>query len=219
MSYVDQSGRRNPASIAAVVGVHLAIGYALLSGLAIKVIKIPLAHTEVVFPVDQPPPPPPHPVETQRNKLPTPSVPVPPQPQNDELKTEQTQIPLPPLSGPTGSAGGGGIELPQPLPPKPNLARDLVPGADRLRWITTDDYPAAALRQGLQGTVVISAMIGADGKVRSCVVTQSSGSQLLDDTTCRLYAKRGHFTPARDADGNAIPAQRTDRFRWQIPNE
>jgi len=77
----------------------------------------------------------------------------------------------------------------------------------------------AALRQGLQGTVVISAMIGADGKVRSCVVTQSSGSQLLDDTTCRLYARRGHFIPARDADGNAIPAQRTDRFRWQIPNE
>ena len=39
MSYADQSGRRNPASIAAVVGVHLAIGYALLSGLAIKVIS------------------------------------------------------------------------------------------------------------------------------------------------------------------------------------
>jgi len=219
MSYVDQSGRRNPASIAAVVGVHLAIGYALLSGLAIKVIKLPLAHTEVVFPVDQPPPPPPHPVETQRNQLPTPSVPVPPQPQNDELKTEQTQIPFPSLPGPTGSVSGGGVELPQPRPPKPNLARDLVPGADRLRWITTDDYPATALRQGVQGTVGISAMIGADGKVRSCVVTQSSGSQLLDDTTCRLYARRGHFIPARDADGNAIPAQRTDRFRWQIPNE
>jgi periplasmic protein TonB len=191
----------------------------LLSGLAYKVIRHPPRITTVEFPIDQPPPPPPHPVETQRNKLPTPPIPTPPQPQTDELKSQQTQFPLPPLPGPVGTPSGGGMEMPQPLPAKPNLARDVVPGADRLRWITTDDYPATALRQGIQGTVVISAMIGADGKVRSCVVMQSSGSQLLDDTTCRLYARRGHFTPARDADGNAIPAQRTDRFRWQIPNE
>jgi len=42
---------------------------------------------------------------------------------------------------------------------------------------------------------------------------------LLDDATCRLYSQRARFTPARDADGNPIPAQRTDRYHWQIPNE
>jgi len=218
MSYVDQSRRRNPAMVAAVAGVHIAIGYALLSGLAYEVVKLPPRWTTVEFPVDQPPPPPPYPIQTQRTKLPTQPIPT-PQPQNDQLKAENPVIVAPTFSDAMANSAGGGIDLPPSLPPKANLARDAVPGTDRLRWITTEDYPATALRQGIQGSVVISAMIGADGRVRSCLVTQSSGSQLLDDTTCRLYAKRAHFTPARDADGNAIPAQRTDRFRWQIPNE
>ena len=58
-----------------------------------------------------------------------------------------------------------------------------------------------------------------DGRVRSCLVTQSSGSRLLDDATCRLYTLRAHFTPAHDADGNPVTAQLSFRYRWQIPQE
>ena len=218
MSYTDQSRRSSPTSIAVVIGVHVAIGYAFISGLAYTVIHGPPIRTEIKeVPLEPPPPPHPDIVPPKARTTTEPTI-VPPQPRDDLFKTDPIVRPLPPID-PGLSGNGGATEVTPPQPPKLSQAHDLVPGADRLRWITTDDYPAAALRQGLQGSVVISAMVGTDGRVRSCIVTKSSGSQLLDDTTCRLYNKRAHFTPARDADGNPIGAQRTDRFRWQIPNE
>ncbi|WP_420139758.1 energy transducer TonB [Sphingomonas sp.] len=218
MSYTDQTKRSSPASIAAVIGVHVAIAYGLISGLAMKVIRdIPIVTVGQILP-DDPPPPPPRDMPVQKTtRTPQPTT-LPPVRNEEVLRPQETIVPTVTTvdlgAGPTS----GPVVLPV-NPPKPNLSRAAVPGADRLRWITTQDYPSAALRQGISGTVVIAATIGADGKVQSCEVTQSSGSQMLDDTTCRLYARRAHFTPALDADGNAVTARRVDRFRWQIPNE
>lgn len=219
MSYVEQSKRRNPVAVAAVMGAHVAIGYALLSGLAYQVIKVRPTITDVVFPTDQPPPPARHDIPKTKVRTPTEKQVLAPDHLPDEIKQPPIVNPFPPTQPDTGSGDGGGMADSLPQPPRQNLARDAIPTADRMLWITTEDYPAAALRQNLQGIVVISATIGTDGRVRSCVVTQSSGSQLLDDTTCRLYSKRAHFMPARDAYGNPTSAQRIDRFRWQIPNE
>jgi protein TonB len=219
MSYLEQTGRKNPASVAAVVGIHLAVGYALLSGLAITVIR-DIPGIPQIIPVNEPPPPPPHKMETQRTKLPVNTNPT-PKP-DDSFKVERTILPPPTIDGgPAGATDGGGsgpVEI-APPPPKPSLATDAAPARNWRQWITTDDYPTAALRNDVQGLVVISVTIGTDGKVRSCLVTQSSGSKLLDDATCRLYTARARFAPARDADGNPTTAQRTDRYRWQIPNE
>jgi periplasmic protein TonB len=220
MSYLDQTGRKNPASIAAVVGVHLAVGYALLIGLGYTVIHPPRPHGGVINVPNDPPPPPPRAEPTPRTHQPT-NV-APPLPKPDDLIADKP-IFKPILSdGPTGTtdSGGGGTVVPTQIEPaRPSQAVDAQPGKDRLRWITTDDYPPGLIRQNVQGVVVISVMIGTDGKIRSCLVTQTSGNQQLDDTTCRLYAKRAHFTPARDADGNPTSAQRTDRYRWQTPTE
>lgn len=220
MSYLEQTGRKNPASVAAVVGIHLVVGYALLTGLGYTVIPHQRTKTDIFTVPTEPPPPPPKPIETKPTKQTTTVLPQPQPQQPETLKTDPI-IRTPIFEGPFGTPGGGGgtIEVTPPQPPKPSLASDAVPGRDRLRWITTDDYPTAALRQDIQGTVVISVMIGTDGRVRSCLVTQSSGSKLLDDATCRLYTARARFTPARDADGNPTTAQRTDRYRWQIPTE
>lgn len=219
MSYLEQTGRKNPASIAAVVGVHLAVGYALISGFAITVIK-DIPRIPQIVSVNDPPPPKEHPRDLPRTK-PTTVTQTQPKQIDDHLKTEPQILKMPDLGETSGTFGGGGpqIVLPKAEPAHPSLAVDALPGRDRLRWITTDDYPTAALRQDVQGSVAISVMIGVDGKVRSCLVTQSSGSKLLDDATCRLYMARAHFTPARDADGNPTIAQRTDRYRWQIPQE
>jgi protein TonB len=217
MSYLDQSRQRNPATVAAVIGAHLAIGYALLSGLAYEVIKQVPTITKIDFTADPPPPPVHHQTPPPKTRPTTQATATLPQHPNETIKTDPIVPPIFPridLGG--GTPGGGTIENP---PIKPSQARDAVPDSSRLRWITTEDYPTAALRGNVQGVVAISVTIGVDGKVRSCLVTQSSGNQLLDDTTCRLYARRAHFTPARDADGNPITAQRTDRFRWQIPNQ
>ena len=220
MSYLDQSPRRNPASVAAVIGVHVAVGYALLVSLGYTVIpRIPHDTTVINIPTD-PLPPDPIPLDTQRTKQPVTPNPV-PKP-DDSLKADPTLIDKPNLDGPVGTIGGGDIG-PLPIPPveiaHPSQAANAVPEKNWRKWITTEDYPAGALRQDIEGLVVISVMIGTDGRVRSCLVTQSSGSKLLDDATCRLYSQRARFTPARDADGNPTTAQRTDRYRWQIPNE
>jgi protein TonB len=97
------------------------------------------------------------------------------------------------------------------------MARGVQPGAGRAGWVTSDDYPAQSLREGATGVVGISVAIGADGRVQGCEVTKSSGNAQLDDATCRLYARRAHFTPALDADGKPAVAHFTDRIRWQLP--
>lgn len=217
MSYLDQTRRRNPASIAAVVGVHLAVGYALVSGFAITVIKT-IDPIPILVPVNDPPPPKPRPIEKIKDMTAPNPVPVPvPDPRPD----------IPPPIVPTddpgtviGSTTGGGTTVVPPLlPPKPDLSSGAQPARNWRNWITTEDYPPGAIRENVQGLVVISVTIGTDGHVRSCLVTQSSGSRLLDDATCRLYTLRARFSPARDADGNPTTAQLTLHYRWQIPNE
>lgn len=219
MSYVDQTSRKNPLSIAAVVGVHLAVGYALVSGFAITVIRN-IDHIPIVVPVNDPPPPRPHPIDIKQTKqevnpnpIPIPD-PRPTMPDPIVKLGDPGQIDV----SPTGS-GTGEIKVPTIEPVRPSLASGAVPERNWRNWITTEDYPPAAIRENVQGSVGISAVIGTDGRVRSCLVIQSSGSKILDDATCRLYSARGRFTPAKDADGNLTTAQRTDHYRWQIPNE
>ena len=63
----------------------------------------------------------------------------------------------------------------------------------------------------------ISVAIGTDGRVTSCRVTAPSGSSALDQATCRLYAQRARFTPARDAGGAVVEGRYSDRVRWELP--
>src|SRR3546814_8614945 len=95
---------------------------------------------------------------------------------------------------------------------RPSQASPPSPRGRRAEWITTDDYPGSAQRAGEEGTTGIRVQVNADGRVESCTVTQSSGSSTLDDATCRLYSRRGRFTPAKDTEGNAIPATYNDQI-------
>jgi protein TonB len=58
--------------------------------------------------------------------------------------------------------------------------------------------------------------VTANGRVSACSVTQSSGSALLDATTCRLAQRRFRYEPARDAQGKAVPDVVEDGQRWWI---
>ncbi|WP_197277257.1 energy transducer TonB [Sphingomonas profundi] len=125
-----------------------------------------------------------------------------------------TPLPLPPLPE------ARRVEVTPPPPPQPAaLSRAAKASArgDRAGWITAEDYPARSLRNEEEGTVSISARIGADGRVSDCTVTASSGFPLLDEATCRLYQRRARFTPARDDAGQPTATNTTDRIRWTIP--
>jgi TonB family protein len=80
-----------------------------------------------------------------------------------------------------------------------------------------EDYPAAALRNHEQGAVAFRLEIGADGSPTGCSVTGSSGSTLLDSTTCRLLMERARFEPARDSQGRPTADSYSGRIVWRLP--
>ena len=79
------------------------------------------------------------------------------------------------------------------------------------------DYPAAAWREGREGTVKFALAIDAYGRVTQCTVTQSSGHADLDATTCRLIVRRARFTPNRDAEGKATSGTFSSEVTWRVP--
>lgn len=221
MSFIDRERRASPASIAAVVLVHAAIGYAVVSGLAITVIshRPPVMRAEL-FPDDTQPPPPREFVPPRaRTSTPLPLA----QPIPDTIIKMPLQdvfadtIPVP--SFPPSSGGGEGTAAREAKPAPPSLSRGAAIIGDRARWVTADDYPSSALRAGAEGITGILVSIGGDGRVTDCRVTASSGNDLLDKAACLTYARRARFRPALDEAGHPVATQRADRIRWQLPSE
>jgi protein TonB len=84
-------------------------------------------------------------------------------------------------------------------------------------WVATEGYPKRALREEREGTVHFKVSIGADGIAKDCTVTQSSGSQDLDEAACKIIMKRAHFKPARNAKGEPVEDVYESRLVWRIP--
>jgi protein TonB len=88
---------------------------------------------------------------------------------------------------------------------------------DIAAYIHELDYPAAALQARQSGTVRFSLDVGPDGRVTGCTITRSSGSSLLDASTCRLIRARARFSPAIDSNGNPAPSRIDQQFTWKLP--
>ena len=105
-------------------------------------------------------------------------------------------------SGASGDgSGGGGIAT---------RAR-LIRGT-----IRDSDYPRAAGRARIGGTVVARLNVDAGGRVGRCAVTRSSGNAELDSTTCRLIEERFRYEPARDSRGRAVASVVGWRQVWWL---
>ncbi|TIX52040.1 energy transducer TonB [Alteraurantiacibacter aquimixticola] len=77
-------------------------------------------------------------------------------------------------------------------------------------------YPARARRNGEEGDVGIEATVGLDGRVRRCVVTQSSGSAILDDASCAQMTRYGRFIVPLDEAGNPTEQTFSQILRWRL---
>ncbi len=89
--------------------------------------------------------------------------------------------------------------------------------AEYLRGDIRDrDYPREARDAGIQGDLTTRYVIGADGRITDCRVVKSSGSALLDSTTCRLVMERFRYRPARDASGRKISEVQFDDHHWRL---
>lgn len=89
-----------------------------------------------------------------------------------------------------------------------------IPHQNLQSLITPDDYPQSAIYAREQGNVGVQLTIDASGAVAGCSVDRSSGSSVLDLTTCRLLKTRARFAPAQDGSGNSVGGSISTTISW-----
>ncbi|RPF72560.1 TonB family protein [Aurantiacibacter spongiae] len=101
-------------------------------------------------------------------------------------------------------------------PARANSARPIGSPAE---WLDPEDYPQQAILESAEGVTEARLEIDADGLVRKCTVTSSSGFAVLDETACLRLRQRGVFEPARNAAGERIGGSWSTRVVWQMPED
>lgn len=210
MAYADQqmSGNRIVAIIIVAL-IHIALGYALVTGLAYQAATNIIERVTTID-IEEPPPPPepedePPPPPEPEAAPPPPVAPPPPiniAPAPPPIRTQTT---IPPPAPPVLRVPPPAPPAPPPAPPAPSKARGATPkGQSSWAGRIQANYPRRAEREGIEGNVGVSVTIGTDGRVAGCRVTRSSGSSDLDSAACDGMTRYARFNPALDAAGNPI---------------
>jgi protein TonB len=145
-------------------------------------------------------------VELVRPKPPEPKVEPPkPPPPKPQLKRPAQVLPPIQQAAPEPSDTPAAVSSEPPVAVAPVLSAQPEPqpepetapigGAGYLNN-PPPDYPAAAARQGWQGTVTLRVRVLSTGKVESVEVQRSSGRRILDDEAIRTV-KSWLFTPSK----------------------
>ena len=210
MSYADQqmSGNRLTALIIVAL-IHVALGYALVTGLAYEgfqqIVKKVQA-VDIKEDTKKPPPPPPPP----KNAPPPPQIVAPPPPMNLAPPQALQAPPPPPVAAFT----------PPPAPAAPRFQpKSPRPKNDQSQWVTTDDYPRRPYEERIGGATSFRLSVGPDGRVTGCDITSSSGNADLDTATCTYATRRARFTPATDENGQPTSGTFAGRVKWVIPQD
>lgn len=215
MSYLQEEGisKRTWYAIIAVAVLHVLLAYALISGLAIKAVKVITGPLETVNIEEQAPPPeetppPPPKLEDIPPYVPPPDVVIetaaPPPP----TITTQTATPQPqPTVAPPAP--------PAPPPAPPAIAPTAPQPVMRTFAVSEDDYPDASRRAGEEGITGVRVTVGVDGRVSACSVTRSSGFSRLDERACQIAERRWRFKPATQ-NGQPVEATINRNYRWQL---
>jgi TonB family protein len=106
--------------------------------------------------------------------------------------------------------------LSEPAPGRGNPRGGPLPFA-LLEMLSSDDYPAEAVRAGLQGTVDYDVDVSETGVARACRVVATGGSAVLDRRTCQLVMARAIFIPASDGQGGRRAGTFNGRLTWRLP--
>jgi protein TonB len=223
MSYLNQTHdpRRRVAGVAVTAGVHAVLAVGVITGLAIVGVKGP--EFPPMKPIDftSTPETPPKPIPTETQE--TNSTIVTPKPEFDLPTTSTAEAEIfddtKPFVGGVSTTAGDGLAVTTPPPPPPAfLPQRAAPANGPAGWITTDDYPARALRSEAEGLTRYRVIVGSNGKVSSCEVTAGSGDALLDSTTCKLITRRARFDPATDGTGASVVGSYSGSVHWEIPD-
>ncbi|VWD59709.1 putative iron-transport protein [Burkholderia lata] len=173
--------QRNPVrrfgGIALVLLLHVLLVYALVNGLATKVVQV-IQHpieTRIIEPVKPPPPPPPLPVV----KLPPPKATLPPPP---FVPPAEVPVQAPPQATITHQAApvpsAPAVQAPVVAPPAPvakavsHEVGVVCPNSDQMR--ASMQYPKEAQENSITGDVTIEFVVDADGNITNVRVAQSA---------------------------------------------
>jgi protein TonB len=228
MDFAQQ--QRNPgrhlAGFSVVVALHLLLGWAVVSGLAqrvVDVIRNPI-ETKIIEEQKPPPPPPPENLPPPPKTVAPPPVFVPP---------PEIQVNPPPAPAPTITPTTTVAPPPQPVtiappapaaPPAPPAPRPSVPprltSADASKCAPKgEDYPAAAQRAEATGTTRLRFTIGADGRLQNTEVVRSAGPtrehKMLDRLASQKFAEC-KFTVGNDADGRPVGGVIEVEYVWKL---
>ena len=211
LGYVrDESGifARRSITFFLVAGLHIALFYGLMTGLAFRIIKeIPISFQTPLLPPPQkralPPLPPPQ-LTKSRIEIPPPYFPP------TESPIENEDIVAAPPNNLTSR-----LETPPPMPPHEVIRVQGGPGSG---FPNTDDYyPSIAKRMEEQGVTTVRVCVGTNGRLTSDpTIAQTSGSPRLDDGALLLAkAGSGHYRAATE-DGRAVNSCYSYRVRFAL---
>jgi len=224
MNYAQQQrrGGRHPVGLIVVGTLHLVLGWALLNGLArkvVEVIKAPI-ETKIIDEVKPPPPPPPD------NLPPPPKMMAPPP---SFVPPPEVQVANPPPA----PAITVTREAPPPAPvtlapaPSPAPAAPVAAPAPRMQAVparvdmsTCDkpEFPAAALRAEATGTTKIRFTVDATGAVSKAEVERSAGPsrehRLLDRAAVDALSKC-RFKAGTDEAGKPVGTTTIVEYVWK----
>ena len=204
-----------------VVLMHLVLGWALVNGLARKVVEVIKGPIETkIIEETKPPPPPPENLPPPPKFAPPPPSFVPPpevvvqQPQVQQPTITTTTV-APPPAPVTIAPAPAPAPAPPPPAPAPMAARPAITDASGCR----PDYPPAAARAEATGTTVIRFTIDAGGRVASAEIVKSSGPsrehRLLDRAAVTALSEC-KFTPGRDETGRPVGASTNVEYVWRL---
>lgn len=227
MDFAEQ--QRNPGrhmvGFGFVLGLHLLLGWALVTGLAqrmVEVIKAPI-ETKIIEEAKPPPPPPPE------NLPPPPKLAAPPP---SFVPPPEINVNPPPMAAPTITTT---TVAPPPMPvtiaPPPAPAAPPAPPAPprvaakpaianvRACAPTSEDYPAPARRAEATGSTKVRFTVGPDGKLASAEVVRSSGPtrehKMLDRVAVSKLGEC-NFTPGIDEHGKPVGGSFDVEYVWKL---
>lgn len=224
MNYAEQQRQptKHLVSFGVVIVLHIALGWALVNGLARKVVEVikgPI-ETKIIDEIKQPPPP--------EEALPPPKV-APPPP--SFVPPPEIQIAAP-AAGPTITVTR---EAPPPTPVKiapPPLAAappapapasapkpQAVPARIDVATCEKPEFPAAATRAEATGVTKIRFTVDSTGAVSKAEIEKSAGNsrehRLLDRAAVDALSKC-RFKPGTDEHGKPIGGTTLVEYVWKL---
>jgi periplasmic protein TonB len=190
--------------------LHVLIIYALVTGLARKVVDVIKKPIETKIVEEQKPPPPPETPPPPPPKLNTPPPPFIPPPE------VQISVPPPPtaITAVTNTPPPPVATIAPTPPPTQHVPVRTSPVIDAAHNCAKPEYPPASARAEETGTVTLRFLIDTDGHAIKADIVRSSGHKRLDEAA-RAALSLCKFKPGT-LDGQPVQTTGDIQYVWKL---